>query len=127
MSGLCIGVAFSVIAASVPTESFTLAWTHSVEKTRWEEDYRIEKNRIVLVQARIRGSGAGMEPPAGAVLRNGVYEYRPRNVALEKFSIMRSAYAKDYELCWNGRCTAMTELLGPPMDEATELFPCPTR
>ncbi len=38
MSGFCLGAAFSVIEAAIPTDALTLAWTHSVEKTRWEED-----------------------------------------------------------------------------------------
>jgi hypothetical protein len=36
MSGFCLGVAFSVIHALIPATSLTLAWTHSVEKIRWE-------------------------------------------------------------------------------------------
>jgi hypothetical protein len=56
-------------------------WTHSIEKIRWEEDWRIEDGALHLVEARIRGSGAGMEPPAGAVLKNGVWHYRPNTRA----------------------------------------------
>ena len=33
---LCI-VSGSLLAA-LPLTAFTLAWTHSIEKTRWEED-----------------------------------------------------------------------------------------
>src|SRR5687767_2713915 len=97
MSGLCLGMAFSAIVATVPTEAFTLAWTHSVEKIRWEEDYRIDKNALVLVAAHVRGAGAGMEPGPDAVLSNGVYEYHPTNISLDKLTVTRSPFAKDYE------------------------------
>ena len=43
--------------------ALTLAWTHSVEKTRWEEDWREVAAGLELVEARVQGSGAGMEPP----------------------------------------------------------------
>jgi len=125
MNGLCLGVAFSVVTASVPVQTFTLAWTHSIEKIRWEEDYRIEHGKLVLERARIRGSGAGMEPPEGAVLRNGVYEYRPVNTTFAKFTVARSPYVADYELCWEGHCTGFAKLVGPPIGGTTDLFPCP--
>jgi hypothetical protein len=54
MSGICL--AAGVIAAFLPLSEFTLAWTHSIEKIRWEEDYRVQDNRLVLQEARIRGS-----------------------------------------------------------------------
>jgi hypothetical protein len=73
---LCI--AAGALVTTLAVESFTLAWTHSIEKTRWEEDWRLAGGRLQLVEARIRGSGAGMEPPAGAVLENGVWRYRRR-------------------------------------------------
>jgi len=63
VSGVCLIVA-GVVAAALPTEEFTLAWTHSVEKTRWEETYRVDGDRLALIEARIQGMGAGMEPPA---------------------------------------------------------------
>lgn len=27
-----------------PQTRFTLAWTHSIEKTRWEEDYQVKRD-----------------------------------------------------------------------------------
>ena len=125
MSGLCLGTAVSVILAIVPTHTFTLAWTHSIEKIRWEEDYRVDKNALALIAARVRGTGAGMEPAPDAVLRNGVYEYHPLNVSLDKLTVARSNYTKDYELCWEGRCREFRTLVGPPNGGTTDLFPCP--
>ena len=38
---LCL-VSGSLLAA-LPLTAFTLAWTHSIEKTRWEEDWQIQE------------------------------------------------------------------------------------
>ena len=80
------------LAAVLAIESFTLAWTHSIEKIRWEEDWRIEAGRLELLEARIRGSGAGMEPPEGAVLENGVWRYRPTLAPLERLRLAHSIF-----------------------------------
>lgn len=56
---------------------FTVSWTHSVERQRWEEDWRVGPAGIAVVEARVRGSGAGMEPPDGAVLEDGWWTFRP--------------------------------------------------
>ncbi|HCN88979.1 MAG TPA: DUF1850 domain-containing protein, partial [Oxalobacteraceae bacterium] len=39
MTGLCLAAAG--LAITLPLQAFTLGWTHSIEKIRWEEDYRI--------------------------------------------------------------------------------------
>ena len=57
--------------------AFTLSWTHSVEKTRWEEDWAITPAGLQIVEARVKGSGAGMDPADGAVLRDGWWVYAP--------------------------------------------------
>lgn len=106
MSGFCLGIAFSVIEAVIPADALTLAWTHSVEKTRWEEDYRLVAGGLELAAARIQGSGAGMEPPDDARRRDGFWHYRPRLPLLEKLALAR--------------------ILPQASDRAViELFPCP--
>ena len=76
MNAVCLIVA-GVVRATLPTDHFTLAWQHSVEKTRWEESYRIDGDRLRLTSARIQGLGAGMEPPPDAVLRSGWWTWKP--------------------------------------------------
>lgn len=111
MNGLCLIAAAASVA--LPLQGFTLAWMHSIEKIRWEEDYRIVGDRLELTEARIRGSGAGMEPPEGAVLRDGAWHYRPDLPALERLQLVRSSYVRDYELCWDGACRPLATILGP--------------
>jgi hypothetical protein len=121
--GICL--AAGALVASLPLSSFTLAWTHSIEKIRWEEDYRVVGTRLVLEEARIKGSGAGMEPPAGARLENGVWHYKPELPPLEQLRLTHSPYTTDYEICTDGACRPLgTVIPGLPAIEVVELRPC---
>lgn len=124
-SVVCLGTGPATVRALVPTSRFTLAWMHSIEKIRWEEDYRIDNGQLTLVVARVRGSGAGMEPPAGSVLRDGAYEYKPARSVFPLLRLTRSTFTSDYELCWDGQCREFGALIGKPAPgEVVELFPC---
>jgi hypothetical protein len=101
-AGLCL--AAGALHAFIATTHFTLAWMHSIEKIRWEEDYRIVGHTLVLEEARIRGSGAGMDPPPGAVLRDGAWHYHPELPPLPAVNVARSTYTPDYDLCIDGMC-----------------------
>jgi hypothetical protein len=105
---LCL--AAGAVAAVLAVESFTLAWTHSIEKIRWEEDWRIEGRTLLITEARIRGTGAGMEPPADAVLKEGVWHYKPA-VRLTQLYLAHSPYTTGYELCIAGRCRPLADHL----------------
>lgn len=106
---LCL--ATGAVSVTLAIQSFTLAWTHSIEKVRWEEDWRIAGRQLEIVAARIQGTGAGMEPPADAVLRNGVWHYRPTTAPLDQLTLANSPYAAGYELCSNGACRPLSEHL----------------
>jgi len=106
---LCL-VSGSLLAA-LPLTAFTLAWTHSIEKTRWEEDWRIIGRQLELQEARIRGSGAGMEPPAGARLENGVWHYRPALAPVETLRLTHSPHTSGYTLCTGEECRQLADLL----------------
>lgn len=109
--------------------AFTLAWVHSIEKTRWEEDYSIEPDGVggaVLHAraARIRGSGAGMEPPPGAQLRDGWFHYTPTAAVPSPLLLSRSGFVPDYELCLPTQdCRPLSHWL-PSDDGATALRAC---
>jgi hypothetical protein len=126
MSGICL--AAGVLAASLPLSSFTLAWTHSIEKIRWEEDYRVVGNTLVLDEARIKGSGAGMEPPADARLdKKGVWHYKPQLAPLEELRITQSPYTAGYEICASGACRPLTGIVpGLPSIAVVEVRSCPS-
>lgn len=109
MSMLCL--AAGAIVATLPLSAFTLTWMHSIEKIRWEEDYRIVDSRLVLEEARIRGSGAGMEPPVDAQFSHGVWHYHPHLPPLEQLTLTHSPYAAGYEICSRGICKPLAAIL----------------
>jgi hypothetical protein len=125
MIGLCLGPAASgLVTAFISTASFTLSWEHTVERVLWEEDYRIEDGALMPAAARIKGSGAGMEPPAGAVLRDGAWHYRPDLPPLPELRLALSPVG-DYTLCWAGRCWPLSSLVAVPDGAAVVLLrPC---
>lgn len=108
-AALCLALGAKTVA--LPTDHLTLAWRHSVEKSGWEEDYVLRGGRLVLKEARIEGTGAGMEPPPGAVLRGGWWHYVPRLPPLPEVRLTLSPYTADYRLCWDGNCRALGQLL----------------
>lgn len=93
------------VTAMVAATAFTLSWTHSVEKTEWRESWVLEQGRLRIVEARVRGSGAGMEPPEGSVLQDGWWVYRPAIPPQEKLVLARSgATGAGWQLCAEGSC-----------------------
>lgn len=127
MLGICLALAAGASApVFVPTTQFTLAWTHSIEKQRWEEDYAVEPGqppRLHLLAARIRGSAAGMEPPPDAKLVQGWYVYHPAPWPATPLRLTRSEFTADFDLCPEGQCRPMAHFL--PSDHGiTLLSPC---
>lgn len=111
-AALCLANTLGNARIDVPR--FTLAWTHSIEKIRWEEDWRVDGDRLVLDAARIRGTGAGMEPPPEAVLKNGVWEWHP-HTRESTLHLTRSPYTADYDWCNPQGCRPLGHIL--PSDE----------
>ncbi len=118
-------VAAGGLAITLALESFTLAWTHSIEKIRWEEDWRVVGAQLVLDEARVRGSGAGMEPPAGSVLKDGVWHYDPHVAPLDVLRLTHSTFAAGYQICAQDRCTLLAESAPRAGNgDVVELRPC---
>jgi hypothetical protein len=116
--GICLSLAAALQGSPVvfvAVTEFTLAWTHSIEKVRWEEDYAVRfvpalgQPVLHAVQARVRGSAAGMEPPPDAVLRQGWYLYTPAIATPPELRLTRSEFTPDYEVCVQGRCRPMAD------------------
>ena len=109
--------------ASIPLRAFTLRWQHSIEKIEWAEDYEVVGALLHLSQARIRGSGAGMEPPDDAVLVDGVWHYSLADPWRREVVLARSEFVPDYELCIDGQWHRMSDWI-PVSAGATTLAAC---
>ena len=123
LDAICLLVA-GALRAELPTTEFTLAWQHSVEKTRWEERYRVAGDRLTLVEGRIRGLGAGREPPADAILEDGVWTWRPQGRSMSELVVAHSSFVRDYDVCWNGACKPLGTLTGDTRDQPVTLRAC---
>lgn len=95
--------------------AFTLAWTHSVEKTRWEEDWKVTPAGLEVVAARVKGSGAGMDPPEGSILQDGWWSYAPRIKPQRKLALAASGTTgSGWTLCAPGGCVVIGSRPGDP-------------
>jgi hypothetical protein len=114
---LCLAAAGTVL--SIAATDFTLSWMHSVEKTEWRETWRVAEAGLVLEEAAVRGSGAGMEPPPGARLVEGFYRWNPDAAPVPEVVLRRARQVGDWRLCANGRCADLGEWLGVDADPVT--------
>ena len=100
---LCILAGAGLVRLAVA--GFTLSWTHSIEKTRWEEDWQVRGDRLALVEARIESMGAGMEPGEGAKFDGTWWRWTPQVSPLPEVLLRRSdAVPQGWGLCAGGQC-----------------------
>lgn len=124
---ICLTSALGLVLATLSGDAITLAWRHSVELVKWEEDYRVEGDHLRLVEARIQGAGAGMEVPEGARLYRGVWHYQPDLAQLLAVTLTRSSHTFDYRICSGDGCVELATLAGPMTyeGETVTLSACP--
>jgi hypothetical protein len=124
---LCLAAAGITLQLAATT--FTLGWSHTVEHLPWREEWRVEGGRLVLETVRIKGSGAGMEPPAEARLVDGWYVWHPHDDTRADIVLRRAADPEgaigDWRLCaGDDPCVALGALVGAEADPVT-LYACP--
>lgn len=108
------------------TMALTLAWTHSIEKIRWEEDYRATPAGVVLLEDRIQGTGAGMEPPPDAKFDGKWWRYNAHVAPLPQVVLRRSGMTVgDWQVCIKGACKPMGDYLPDPKADPVTLTTCP--
>jgi hypothetical protein len=112
---LSLCLASAGVVKSLALAAFTLAWTHSVERIEWQEDWRVSREGLELAQARVKGSGAGMEPPPEARLVDGWFQWQPDRPPLQEVVLGNSGVAGEWRICSNGRCRTLSEILGHPI------------
>jgi hypothetical protein len=113
--GLSLCLASLGVVKTLSVAAFTLAWTHSIEKTDWQEDWRVAPAGLELVQARIKGFGAGMEPPPDARLVDGWFQWRPKRAPMPEVILGNSGAAGEWRLCADGNCRTLSEIFGHPV------------
>jgi hypothetical protein len=100
----------------------TLSWTHSIEKTLWTEHWRATPAGLVIDEASVEGSGAGMEPSEGSILKDGAWHWTPTLPPMPEVMLGNAGVTAPWRLCSdNGACR---DLIAPP-GEPIRLFPCP--
>ena len=113
-------LAVGTLALQLATGGFTLHWTHSVERIAWEEDWQVTPRGLSLVQSRIKGSGAGMEPGPDAVLRDGWW-VSPGHMTVPSLELAASgATGEGWSLCADGTCRTLGAVSAAPV----KLAPC---
>lgn len=111
---LCIASAGSMM--TLLAASFSLSWTHSVEKTTWIEHWRVVGDRLALISASVEGSGAGIDLPPDAVWEGGRWTYRPSLAPLRRLDLAASgATLSGWQLCANGDCHELGAKAGEPV------------
>lgn len=131
--GLCIALAAGgppltrlPLDPHLPLDRFTLAWTHSVERIRWREDWIIGTDgRLHAGEAVIEGSGAGMEPPDDARLIDGRWVYTPHLPPQDALTLANSTMTGPHDICIAGRCRSLFDIAPGARNRPVRLFPCP--
>src|SRR2546423_14958681 len=113
--GLSLCLASAAVVKTLSIAAFTLAWTHSIEKVEWQEDWRVTSQGLELVQARVKGSGAGMEPPPQARLVDGWFQWQPKRAAVPQLVLGNSGAAGEWRICADGHCRTLSEIFERPI------------
>ena len=126
MSALCALALAGALSWRLPMAEVTLAWTHSVERTEWRETWLVENDGLRLKEARIKGSGAGMEPGETARLEAGWWVWQPETpLVVASLLLARSGAVGDYLLCDGQICRPLEGWLpGLPATGTLTLQPC---
>lgn len=115
----CLMVGMVMLSLAGP--EFRLEWQHSVEHVVWRESWAIQGDRLVLQQAAVKGSGAGMDPGPDAVLRDGWWVWVPR-LPPQPGLLLAASGATDggWSICDGDECHEFGAVEGKPI----HLRPC---
>lgn len=118
---ICLAAAGLTVALGV--SEIELRWFHSVEHTPWREVWRVSAGRLLLAEAAIQATGAGMEMPPDAVRRGAWYVWRPILPPQTALLLARSGATADYTLCVAADCRPLRHWL-PADAPLAELRAC---
>lgn len=100
---LCVVAGAKTVKLAVA--AFTLIWTHSVERTPWEEDWIVTPEALIAREARITSIGSGMEMPDNAVFDGHMWRWTPKLPPLPRLDLRRSdVIPEGWKLCFASEC-----------------------
>ena len=112
--GICVFAGGKTLALAAM--SFTLSWTHSVEKIVWAEHWKLTPAGFVVTSASVEGSGAGMDPPDGSRLIGGKWVYRPKLPPQRQLVLAASgATVSGWKICSGGLCHVVGKVAEKPI------------
>ena len=119
---VCLAGAGALLRVAATT--FTLSWTHTIEKIPWVESWAVSDKTLLLTEAKVKGSGAGMEPSPEAHLVDGWYVWHPANPQRREIVLRREPVAGDWTFCAPAvPCAPLGNLLPQDADPVT-IKPC---
>jgi hypothetical protein len=122
---LCVYLLGGALLATLPGEVFELRWTHSVARTEWREVWRVAPDgALILEEARINGTGAGMEPGEGAWSADGRQVWKPDGPPLPEVTLAASDFTAEHVLCAGEDCRVLSAWTGGIRDAAVTLKGC---
>ncbi|QCG95599.1 DUF1850 domain-containing protein [Azospirillum sp. TSA2s] len=125
MAGLCLFALGGALLASLPGTQFTLSWTHSIEKTEWRESWAVEAGQLRPTEARIRGTGAGMEPgPDARLTADGWLVWTPGLPPQDSVTLAASGFTGEHRLCAGADCRPLSGWIGVK-DQPVAMRACP--
>lgn len=109
------------VALALANDEFLLQWQHSVEQVTWREAWRVRDDELVLTKAWVKGSGAGMDPGPGAILRDGWWEWTPDLPPQSSLLLAASGATQGgWQICTGGSCREFGDQGAQPLS----LRPC---
>lgn len=109
---ICFAIALTSTVVLRIAGPLTLAWDHSVEHFRIEEDYRATSGGALLLgEVRTQGLGAGVDIPADAHKFEGGWRFTPRLPPLPEVRLANSRFGPGYTVCSAGRCAPLADLV----------------
>lgn len=118
MAGACLLIGATIM--SLTGNVFSLRWTHSVEKIEWVEAWLVEGDTLTLTEARVKGSGAGMEPGDNARFQQGWWVWSPMTRTPALHLAASGATGQGWRVCDGDTC----QEIGAKPGEALTLAPC---
>jgi hypothetical protein len=106
---LCVTAAGLTVAFAL--ERFTLAWTHSVEHFEWREIWRVAPQGLVIEEAVVQGSGAGIDPPPTARLEPDGWHWRPDLLARSSIIMADAGFGRPWWICSGEICVDTTTIV----------------